>query len=210
MLASLNDPHVVAESAAVPGGTGSGASRTCCRRVAGRSPMVVMPKATRDARSGSCHRRRLGVARRSRPVASVADLLQLTSGPRVAQRAALRTDTGPAASPACGTDPSPPSRGDLERPRKRFGRELCLRTAQADAYHAAVTVGHRMPGGQLCHLQRVPPRDVRGQPDSDAVLFGCLLGAIAVAREPGPPVFGENDVSAPARGTDDSDHPAAN
>ncbi len=73
--------------------------------------------------------------------------------------------------------------GDPERPRERFGRVLSLRAAQADAHYSAVTVGHRMPGGQLCRLQRVTARDVGSQPDLDAVLLGRLLSAVAVTGE---------------------------
>ena len=68
-----------------------------------------------------------------------------------------RMEASPATSPACGTDPTPPSR--------------------------AIAESYRPSGRGLGLLDRPTARDVRRQPDLDAEPFTGLIDAVAIPRE---------------------------
>jgi hypothetical protein len=117
---------------------------------------------------------------------------------------APRTEAGPAASPACGTDPDTAVPGQCERPGIRLRRVLRFRAAKTEAHHAAVAVGDRVARGQLRRLQRVATRGMSGvsrtcTPCSSAACWAPSQYPVNTSSQPTPRPAGSAGVKMPSR-----------
>ena len=94
---------------------------------------------------------------------------------------AARIDSGPADLAGVRDRAEPRLTRARERPLEQLGRVERLLAAEPDGDDAAVAVLGRVLDGQLGVLERRRARDVRREPQLDAVQLARLLGAVAVA-----------------------------
>src|SRR5438094_303425 len=114
-------------------------------------------------------------------VLSGADAVSEPVGLKRLERAANRFGSGRLARMRHRAEPQGLRKGEDLCVRLR--RELRLEPPEADADDAAVAVARRPLDGRPCLVLREPARDVRGQPDLDAVQLVCLLRAVADSLE---------------------------